>query len=205
MRASAEVWRRRPWRLRYEWGNRLMTHLRVTLLRVTHQHAHVEFHGPHRLGPGFELDIPDAGTLIVGRGVDFRRGFVCEIGGQGRVSIGEGTIFTAHCLIQCSTSIEIGRRCAFGQATLIYDGIHRYDDPGRHWLDQGYDFTPIRIGDGVGVSDKCTVQADIGERAMIASHSVVNRPIPPYCVAAGAPARVIRRFGPDASRDAEST
>jgi acetyltransferase-like isoleucine patch superfamily enzyme len=41
------------------------------------------------------------------------------------------------------------------------------------------------------------VQAEVGERAMIASQSVVNRPIPAYSVAAGVPARVIRRFGPD--------
>ena len=84
----------------------------------------------------------------------------------------------------------------FGESTLIYDGTHRYLELDRHWLEQGYDFTPIKIGDGVGVSDKCTVTADIGERSMIASLSVVNRPIPAYSVAAGSPARVVRSFGP---------
>jgi acetyltransferase-like isoleucine patch superfamily enzyme len=143
--------------------------------------------------------------LIVGPGVDFRRGFVCEIGGEGRVEIGAGTTFTSHALVQCSTSIEIGRRCAFGQAVLIVDGYHRYDDPGRHWLDQGYDFRPIKIGDGAGISDKCTIQADVGERAMIASHSVVNRPIPAYVVAAGSPARVVRYFGPPDQNPAGDT
>lgn len=165
-------------------------------MRATHRHCHVEFRGPTRLGPGFQLDIPDAGTLIVGAGVDFRRGFVCEISGEGRVEIGAGTIFTSNALIQCSTSVTIGRRCAFGQSVMIADGHHRYRDPDVHWMDQGYDYRPITIGDGAGVSDKCTVQADIGERAMIASGSVVNRPIPAYCLAAGAPARVLRYFGP---------
>lgn len=136
------------------------------------------------------------GTLIVGPGVDFRRDFVCEIGGEGRVVIGAGCVFTSNVLIQCSTSIEIGERCIFGQSVLIVDGQHRYLDPERHWLDQGSDFHPFKIGAGAGISDKCTVQAEIGERAMIASQSVVNRPVPPYSVAAGSPARVIRRFGP---------
>ncbi len=90
----------------------------------------------------------------------------------------------------------IGPRCAFGQSALIFDGTHRYADAGRHWGEQGWDFEPITIGAGVGVSDKCTIHASIGERAMIASHSVVNRPIPAYSVAAGVPARVVRRFGP---------
>jgi acetyltransferase-like isoleucine patch superfamily enzyme len=165
-----------------------------------HRHCRVEFQGPVHLGPGFHLEIPDAGSFIVGAGVSFRRGFVCEIHDGGQVSIGAGTTFTSYGLIQCSTSIEIGERCAFGQSTLIVDGYHRYLGLDDHWLDQGYDFRPIRIGDGAGVSDKCTVQADIGERAMIASQSVVNRPIPAYSVAAGVPARVIRYFGPPEQR-----
>jgi len=153
------------------------------------------------IGPGFQLWIPDHGTLLVGPGVDFRRGFVCEISGEGRVEIGAGTIFTAHALIQCTTSITIGERCAFGQSTVIVDGYHRYRDPASHWLEQGYEFRPIHIGDGVGVSDKCTIQADIGERAMIGSGSVVNRPVPAFCLAVGTPARVVRYFGPPERRE----
>jgi acetyltransferase-like isoleucine patch superfamily enzyme len=137
--------------------------------------------------------------------VDFRRGFACEIFGDGRVEIGAGTVFTSNALIQCTTSIEIGERCAFGQSTLIVDGYHRYRDPDIHWDDQGYDFRPIRIGSGVGVSDKCTIQADIADRAMIGTGSVVNRPIPAYSLAIGAPARVIRYFGPPDQRPTRST
>ncbi len=167
---------------------------------MTHRHCRVEFKGPVRIGPGFQLEIPENGTFIVGPGVDFRRGFVCEIVGRGRVVIGAETVFTSNCLIQCATSIEIGYRCAFGQSTLIVDGYHRYARHDRHWLEQGYDFRPIKIGDGVGVSDKCTIQADIGERSMIASQTAIDRPIPPYCVAAGKPARVVRYFGPPEQR-----
>jgi acetyltransferase-like isoleucine patch superfamily enzyme len=188
--------RKLPWQMTHGWGWRASTAVRKLLIRATHLHCHVEFQGPVRLGPGFALEIPDAGSFVVGPGVDFRRGFVCEISNNGRVVIGGGTTFASHALIQCTTSVEIGERCAFGQSVLIVDGFHRYDDPDRHWLDQGYDYRPIAIGDGVGVSDKCTIQADIGERAMIASHSVVTRPIPAYCVAAGSPARPIRSFGP---------
>jgi acetyltransferase-like isoleucine patch superfamily enzyme len=132
--------------------------------------------------------------------VDFRRGFVCEIHGNGRVEIGAGSIFTAHALLQCSTSIDIGERCVFGQSVLIVDGYQRYGGSEGHWLDQGYDYRPITIGRWVGVSDKCTIQASVGEQSMIASHSVVNRPIPPFSLASGSPARVVRYFGPDDQR-----
>jgi acetyltransferase-like isoleucine patch superfamily enzyme len=191
-----------PWLVTHRAVPRALSRMKVEIIRATHLHCRVEFQGPVRIGPGFQLEIPETGTFIVGPGVDFRRGFVCEIVGHGRVEIGANTVFTSNCLIQCATSIEIGSWCAFGQSVLIVDGYHRYADPDVHWFHQGYDFRPLKIGNGVGVSDKCTVQADIGERAMIASQTVIDRPIPPYCVAAGKPARVVRFFGPPELRPA---
>lgn len=189
-----------PWILRYEYGARLASAARLVALKLTHLHCTVEIQGPVRLGPGFSLFIPDRGSFVVGPGVEFRHGFRCEIHEDGRVEIGGGTVFTSNALIQCSTSITIGEQCAFGQSVLIVDGSHRYRDPDRHWLDQGYDFRPVHIGPGAGISDKCTVQADVGERAMVASGSVVNRPVPPFCLAVGSPARVVRYFGPPERR-----
>ena len=139
-------------------------------------------------------------TLIVGPGVDFRRGFACEIARGGRVVIGQGTTFTFHALIRCSASIEIGEGCAFGQATLIADAAdapselvdHVEAEPANAGSSH-----PLRIGAGVGVGDKATVHADLGEHAMVASQAVVTKAIPAYCVAAGSPARVVRYFGPE--------
>jgi acetyltransferase-like isoleucine patch superfamily enzyme len=201
--ATARDWRRLPWELRYVHGSRLATGARKLAVRATHRHCRVEFEGPVRIGPGFSLDIPDRGTLIVGPGVDFRRGFVCEISGAGRVTIGAGSIFTSSTLIQCTTSIDIGRRCVFGQATMIVDGNHRFRDPDRPMLEQGYDYRPITIGDDVGVMTKCTIVADIGDRAFIGANSVVTRPVPPFCLAAGVPARVLEYFGPPDRRPAD--
>ena len=200
--AAPDRLRRLPWHLRYRVGAKAASDLRKLVVRATHLHAHVEFQGPVRLGPGFQLDIPDRGTLIVGPGVDFRRGFVCEISGNGRVTIGGGSIFTSNMLIQCSTSIDIGRRAVFGQSTILVDGNHRFRDPERHFLDQGYDLAPVTIGDGVLVTSKCTLMADIGEHAVIGANSVVSKPIPPYCLAVGAPARVVEYFGPPDRRPA---
>jgi acetyltransferase-like isoleucine patch superfamily enzyme len=194
-------WRKLPWTARYVFGARFASWLRLTAIRLTHMHCDIQIARPVRLGPGFSLHIPDNGSFIVGPGVDFRRDFKCEIAGGGRVEIGPGTVFTSNTLIQSSTLVSIGARCAFGQSTLIVDAHHRYRDHERHWAEQGYDYSSIRIGDGAGISDKCTIQADVGERAMIASGSVVNRPIPPFCLAVGSPARVVRYFGPPDRRE----
>lgn len=189
--------RKVPWKLRYQYGEHLATSWRKAVIRITHLHCTVEFRGPVRLGPGFRLHIPDRGTLIVGEGVDFRQGFVCEISGEGRVTIGAGSAFTSHALIQCSTTIDIGERCIFGQSVMIADGNHRFRDPNRHLLDQGYDFRPIRIGNGAVVMSKCTIVADIGERSIVAANSLVNKDVPAWTLVGGVPAKALDSLAPD--------
>lgn len=191
---GADRLRKLPWYVRYRAGGAAASRLRLLTVLATHRHCRVEFRGPVRLGPGFSLLIPDHGTLVVGPGVDFRRDFVCEISGDGRVTIGGGSIFTASALVQCSTSIDIGPGCVFGQATMLVDGKHRYGDPTRHVLEQGYDYRPLRIGAGAMVMSKCTVFADVGEGAFVGAHSVVSRPVPARCLAFGAPAKPVTYF-----------
>jgi acetyltransferase-like isoleucine patch superfamily enzyme len=52
----------------------------------------------------------------------------------------------------------------------------------------------VHVGDDVWVASKATVAADVGDRAVIGANSVVTRPIDPFTVAAGAPARVLERL-----------
>jgi acetyltransferase-like isoleucine patch superfamily enzyme len=192
---NAQRLRKLPWYMRYNLGASVASDLRRLAITATHPHCRVEFRGPVRLGPGFSLHIPDKGSFVVGVGVEFRRGFVCEIGGDGRVSIGDGSVFTSNTLIQCSTSIDIGHRCQFGQSVLLVDGTHRFRDPTRHLLDQGYDFRPLTIDDGAVIMAKCTVFADVGKGTVVGANSVVSRPLPAHCLAVGSPARPVEFFG----------
>ena len=195
--------RKLPWHVRYRTATRIATQARKLAIQLTHRHCHVEFQGAVRLGPGFALDIPDGGTLLVGAGVDFRRDFLCEISGRGRVTIGAGTTFTSRCTIQCTTSIDIGEGCTFAESTLVVDGSHRFRDAGAPLPAQGYDYRPITIGKGASVMAKTTVMNDIGEGAFVGANSVVTRPIPAYCLAVGVPARVVEYFGPPELRPAD--
>jgi carbonic anhydrase/acetyltransferase-like protein (isoleucine patch superfamily) len=62
---------------------------------------------------------------------------------------------------------------------------------------------PVRIGHGVWIGDSVIVlpNVTIGNGAVIGAGSVVTRSIPSYAIAAGNPARVIRRRFPDAVVD----
>jgi acetyltransferase-like isoleucine patch superfamily enzyme len=166
--------------------------------------AHIEFRGPVYLGPRFSLDMPHGGTFIVGPGVEFRRGFRAELGNAGaRITIGERSVFTYDVIVQCSSSIDIGAHCMFGQASLIVDGNHRFRALDRPMLEQGYDLRPLRLADHVTVTTKCTITADIGERTFVGANAVVSRDLPPFCVAVGVPARVVDYFGPPGHEPAE--
>jgi acetyltransferase-like isoleucine patch superfamily enzyme len=189
------------WRRRYGPGARLVSTLRRWRLQLMHPHATLRFEGPVYLGPGTDLRIPDRGTLVVGANVELRHGFRAEIEGAGRIEIGAGSVCSYDVLMQCTTSILIGERCMFGQAAMVVDGEHRFRDTSRPMLEQGFDWNPITIGDDAVITTKCTVMANIGERAFIGANSVVTRDIPPFTVAVGTPARVIEHFGPAEEAD----
>jgi acetyltransferase-like isoleucine patch superfamily enzyme len=192
-----------PQRIGYGYAWRIGSWLRKRWVLVRHPHADIRFGRGVYLGPGFSVFIPGEGSLIVGDGVEFRRDFRAEISGNGRVTIGAGAVFTYSVLVQCSTTIDIGERCQFGQTSILLDGQHRFRDLTRPMLEQGYDFHPLRIEDDAVVTTKCTIMADIGTRAFIGANSVVTKAVPAYTVAVGAPARPIDYFGPPGEEPAE--
>jgi len=183
--------------LGYYRGPLLASRLRKWWVLARNPQGNIRF-GPHTyLGPGFSLHMPHGGSFITGEHVEFRRNFRAELGGpEARIQIGTASVCTYDVLIQCGTTIEIGERCMFGQSTLVVDGNHRFRELDRPMLEQGYDFRPIRISDDATITTKCTIIADVGTRAFVGANSVVTRPVPPYTVAAGLPARPIDYFGP---------
>jgi acetyltransferase-like isoleucine patch superfamily enzyme len=203
MRRPLDFLREVPRNIGYYRGPRLMSSLRRRWVLLRHPHADVRIDPSAYLGPGFSLHIPGPGTFIVGPHVEFRRGFRCEVEGKGRVEIGADTRFTYYVLMQCSTTIEIGERCMFGQSTIVIDGNHRFRDITKPMLDQGYDYSPIRIEDDATITTKCTIIAPVGRRAFIGANSVVTKPVPPYTVTVGAPAKPIEYFGPPGEEPAE--
>jgi acetyltransferase-like isoleucine patch superfamily enzyme len=185
-----------PWRLRYVHAAAAASRARRLSILATHQHADVRIDKQARLGPRFSLWIPERGRFHVAAGCEFRRDFYAEVHGDGSVDIGPQTIFVNSNVIQISTSLTIGKRCVFGSGILVADGNHKFRDHTRHLLDQGYNYRPITVGDGALVLTNCTVVASIGAGAVVGANSVVTRPVPDFCLAVGAPARVIEYFGP---------
>jgi acetyltransferase-like isoleucine patch superfamily enzyme len=112
-----------------------------------------------------------------------------------RIRIGSGTFLNVAVMVAALELVEIGDHCMFANGCLVTDSDHRFDDPERPVPWQGFDSKgPTRIGDNVwcGAGVVVTSGVTIGERAVIGANSVVTGDIPPFSVAAGAPARVLR-------------
>ena len=189
--------RRLAWRLSYVEGPRMMSTVRKRWQIFRNPDATIRFGNNVIAGPSFKVHAPFGGTLIIGDHVEFRRNFRVDLGGpEAQVTVGDECHFTLDVNITCDTSVTIGRRVALGQNNLIADGNHKFRDLTTPSLDQGYDYRAITIGDDAMVHSKVTILNDIGERAVIGANAVIVKPIPPYTVAAGVPAKVLDYFGP---------
>jgi acetyltransferase-like isoleucine patch superfamily enzyme len=107
-----------------------------------------------------------------------------------RCLIGKGSGIVGH------RSIEIGDDVFTGHHVYITDANHGYEDP---TLPIGKQFAPprpVRIGAGSWLGHGTVVLpgARIGEHVAVGAGSVVTGELPSFCVAAGNPARVVKRL-----------
>lgn len=118
--------------------------------------------------------------------------------GTPSITIGPGCNFGAFNHITAINSITIGDNCLTGKFVTITDNSHGETDreslnapPNkRKVVSKG----PVTIGNNVWIGDKATIlpNVTIGDGAVIAANAVVAKDVPPYCVAAGLPAKIIK-------------
>jgi acetyltransferase-like isoleucine patch superfamily enzyme len=135
--------------------------------------------------------------LEIGREVLLEPGVWITAPGAARVRIGEGTFLNKGVMVAAEELVEIGAHCMLANGCFVSDASHRFDDPDKPITWQGFDSKgPTRIGDNcwLGANVVVTSGVSIGERCVIGANSVVTRDIEPFSIAAGAPAKVIRRI-----------
>ena len=90
---------------------------------------------------------------------------------------------------------RIGRYVMMGTDVTIITRNHRFDRTDIPMMEQGFEEErSVTIGDDVWIGDRVMILpgVEIGRGAVLAAGAVVTRDVPPYAVAAGVPARVIR-------------
>jgi acetyltransferase-like isoleucine patch superfamily enzyme len=144
---------------------------------------------------GNVLEALREGRLELGEGVLLEPGVWITAPDDARVRIGGGTFLNRGVMIAAQTLVEIGEHCMLANGCFVSDAAHRHDDtelpvPWQGFTSKG----PTRIGANcwLGVGVVVTSGVSIGERCVIGANSVVTHDIPPFSIAAGAPARVLK-------------
>ncbi len=143
------------------------------------------------------LEALEEGRLEIGSGTILEPNVWITAPGEARIRIGAGSFLNIGVMVAAVELVEIGDHCMFANGCFVTDGDHRFDDPDKPVPWQGFTSKgPTRIGDNVwcGANVVITSGVTIGERCVIGSNSVVNRDIPPFSIAAGAPAKVIKQI-----------
>lgn len=114
--------------------------------------------------------------------------------GAGDVTIGEGTCIGIGSVVV--GPVEIGKYVFFGQHVSVQGLVHGFEDVEIDPNKQPLMIRPTHIGDYTHLGTNSTIVpgVTIGDRCQIGAGSVVTKDIPPYSVAVGNPARVVKRY-----------
>jgi acetyltransferase-like isoleucine patch superfamily enzyme len=152
---------------------------------------------------GNVLEALREGRLQIGANTLLEPGVWITAPAPAQIRIGSGTFLNLGVMVAALELVEIGSHCMFANGCLITDADHRYDDPVLPVTWQGFHSKgPTRVGDNTwcGANVVITSGVTIGERCVIGANSVVTRNVPPFSIAAGVPARVIRQISPAGAR-----
>lgn len=149
---------------------------------------------------GFDVKFVNRGTVTLGRSVIIRPSTRVYAGNsQSLVSFGNGTEIGEHSTISSNNSIVFGNNVLTGPHIFIADHNHAYENPLLPVSKQGVKCNTtdeVVIGDGswLGTNVVIVGNVHIGKHCVIGANSVVTKDIPDYSVAAGIPAKVIKKY-----------
>lgn len=111
--------------------------------------------------------------------------------------LGENIIigYNFSCLV--ADKISIGKNTILASNILITTENHgmnpEVDIP---YYEQELSVGPVMIGEGCWIGEKAIIlhNVNIGKKCIVAAGSIVNKDVPDYCIVAGAPAKVIKKY-----------
>lgn len=120
------------------------------------------------------------------------------------ILIGFLTVFS-HVNTTIEEGVYIGPQCNIGKCrigknTLLGSGVHILSGSKQHHFEdidtpiqqQGGTYEKITIGEDCWLGNVSVVMADVGNHSIVASGSVVTRPVEPKVIVAGNPAKHIK-------------
>lgn len=162
-----------------------------------HEESTFIINGKFRLGRNWNgithskssLAAKKSSQLIVNGDFECYEGCIITIEENAVLQLGNGYI-NSNSKIYCYNKITIGDGAAISEEVIIRDSDNH------KLLYEGYEMTkPITIGNHVWIGFRAVILkgVTIGDGAIIAANALVNKDVPPNCLVAGVPAKIIKR------------
>ena len=115
---------------------------------------------------------------------------------EGRIAIGDCCLICPGVRISAATNIEIGDNCMIASGAYITDADWHDLYDRSHPVGKSL---PVILGENVWIGDSAIVckGVTIGKNSIVGAGAVVTQSIPENAVAAGNPARIVKRLDPD--------
>lgn len=116
------------------------------------------------------------------------------------IVIDDETSIAGSCTITATKNVVIERKVLMARNVYISDHTHAHVSRDIAIKDQGVTkVSPVRVREGAWLGQNVIVcpGVTIGRNAVVGGNSVVRDDIPDFCVAAGSPARIIRKIDED--------
>jgi acetyltransferase-like isoleucine patch superfamily enzyme len=155
-----------------------------------------------RIGDGVTVDdlvVLDAkGTtnrgIDIGDGVFLGRSTILSCK-DGDIVLGDHTNLGFHCEIFSGSRVTVGRHGLFAAYVYLVGGGHEFEKADVAVIDQPRASEGIILGDNVwlGTGAKILDGARLGRDVVVGANAVVNSDLPDGAIAAGVPARILRK------------
>jgi acetyltransferase-like isoleucine patch superfamily enzyme len=147
------------------------------------------------------LLVGESGCITIGRDSLVNAGSILRCDG-GSISIGSNASIQYYCVVYGAGGCTIGDDCRVSSHVKFLAVNHVFTDPDTPIRAQGVTARGIVLENDVWIGAGAVVLdgVRIGQGSVLGAGSVITKCLPPYSVAVGNPARVIRSRRADANK-----
>ena len=108
--------------------------------------------------------------------------------------LGDNVSIHPFCYIEASGGVQIGSDVSIAHGVTLMSETHVFDQKKVAIKDQGLQAKEVCIENNVWIGAKATILGGnkVSTGAIVAASAVVTKPVPPYAIVAGVPAKVIK-------------
>lgn len=113
-----------------------------------------------------------------------------------QIIIEDGVVIEQNLHLACAKYVKIGKNSSISSYVFITDINHEYKDISKPILLQDLIIKETEIGEQcfIGTGAKIMAGTKVGNHCIIGANAVVTHDLPDFCVAAGIPARIIKKY-----------